>query len=367
MSSYKVYGVKGAAAERLEIALDAGAIVGTWVWDINADSIVADERFAASFGIDPERCQTGLPLATVMKSIHPEDRDRVSAEINDVLARGASYRCDYRVRRPDDTYYWVGARGRVERSPDGSPTRFPGVLIDIDQQKRIEDLRQFQNELLELAVTDASLEKLLELLIEAVEARSASGMLGSILLLDTDEQHLTHGAAPSLPKAYCDAIDGIAIGPKVGSCGTAAHRKKPVFVADIASDPLWENYKDLALSHGLCACWSIPLFTSDRQLLGTFADIRLGRPWVPTRSQSDLQLSQSAFARETPKTRSSAGLGPLWGSRLVSRRLGPSPLQDNAFASRCHCLRNDGVTGSSPVSGTTTSTKQNGRSHLKVR
>ena len=124
---------------------------------------------------------------------------------------------------------------------------------------------------LELAVNDSPLEISLGELIKIVEMNSRTGVLGSILLLDTDGKTLRHGAAPSLPELYCAAIDGAEIGPKVGSCGTAAYTGKPVFVADIATDPLWEDFRDLALSCGLRACWSTPIITSGRKILGTFA------------------------------------------------------------------------------------------------
>ena len=86
-----------------------------------------------------------------------------------------------------------------------------------------------------------------------------------------DGVHLRHGAAPSLPAAYCEAIDGIAIGPSVGSCGTAAFRRERVCVSDISTDPLWRDYRELALAAGLQACWSTPIFATDGSLLGTFA------------------------------------------------------------------------------------------------
>src|SRR5438105_6442713 len=96
-------------------------------------------------------------------------------------------------------------------------------------------------------------------------------MLASVLLLDADGVHLRHGAAPGLPETYVRAIDGAAIGPSAGSCGTAAYRREPVFVSDIASDPLWAPYAHLALPHGLRACWSSPILSSTTEVLGTFA------------------------------------------------------------------------------------------------
>ena len=122
---------------------------------------------------------------------------------------------------------------------------------------------------MELAIADSPLEETLSELIRIVETTSRTGVLGSILLLDG--RHLRHGAAPSLPKPYSDAIDGAEIGPVAGSCGTAAFRGRPVFVSDIATDRLWADYKAVALPHGLRACWSTPIITSGSKVLGTFA------------------------------------------------------------------------------------------------
>ena len=102
-----------------------------------------------------------------------------------------------------------------------------------------------------------------------VEAEADSFILTSILLVDGP--HLRHGAAPTLPPAYCEAINGLEYGPVAGSCGTAAYRGQPVYVTDIASDPLWADYKHLALEHGLRACWSTPIFDEKQAVIGTFA------------------------------------------------------------------------------------------------
>ncbi len=118
-------------------------------------------------------------------------------------------------------------------------------------------------------------------LMRAIEMRSNGEMLASILLLDKDGKRLLHGAAPSLPAAYNSAINGVEIGPGVGSCGTAAFRGEPVFVTDIANDPLWVDFRDLALRHGLRACWSTPVKAANGKVLGTFA-IYYHEPRSPT-------------------------------------------------------------------------------------
>jgi len=142
---------------------------------------------------------------------------------------------------------------------------------NVTEDKRSEALRSAHSKVLELAIGDSPLEVTLSELIKIVEMSSRTGVLGSILLLDQDGKHLRHGAAPSLPAEYMAAIDGAEIGACAGSCGTAAYMGAAVFVSNIATDPLWADYKELALAHGLRACWSIPILTRHRQVLGTFA------------------------------------------------------------------------------------------------
>ena len=123
------------------------------------------------------------------------------------------------------------------------------------------------------------LESVLDHYLRAVELTADSDMVTSILLLDGTTLH--HGASPRLPRAYREAIDGAEIGPAAGSCGTAAFLGQPVYVSDIANDPLWQDYRHLALPHGLRACWSTPIRNEEGRLLGTFAIYHL-RPRSPT-------------------------------------------------------------------------------------
>jgi PAS domain S-box-containing protein len=131
-------------------------------------------------------------------------------------------------------------------------------------------LMESQSRVLELIARGAPLEKVLESLIVAIE-RLSSDMVGSVLLLSDDGWHVRHGAAPHLPLAYWSALDGARIGPQAGSCGTAMYRRKPVIVDDIAHDPLWRPWRALALKHDLRACWSMPIASRHRRVLGSFA------------------------------------------------------------------------------------------------
>ncbi|WP_165943305.1 PAS domain-containing sensor histidine kinase [Roseicella aquatilis] len=126
------------AAERVQLALDAGAIIGTWVWDLPADAFTVDERFAFFFGLDPALGQSGLRLEQVIASVHPDDLPGLRAAIAAVLARGGAYSHEYRVRGRDGTWRWIEANGRVDLAADGTPLRFPGVLLDTEGRRALE-------------------------------------------------------------------------------------------------------------------------------------------------------------------------------------------------------------------------------------
>ncbi|MET0792156.1 MAG: GAF domain-containing protein, partial [Polyangiaceae bacterium] len=153
------------------------------------------------------------------------------------------------------------------------------------EARRSNALLEHQTRLLGMMAKCEPLARVLETFCHAYEELSP-GSLCSILLVELATNRLRHGAAPSLPASYIEAIDGLPVGPCAGSCGTAVFRGEPVVVADISSDPLWGAYRDLAHLHRLEACWSIPIYSSQRATLGSFAVY--GRaPGIPT----DRQLS----------------------------------------------------------------------------
>ena len=127
-----------------------------------------------------------------------------------------------------------------------------------------------QCRLLERVAAGAAMSEVLSSLVKLIE-RQAQDMRCSILLFDAEHQTLHHGAAPSLPAEYVQALDGSRVGPTEGSCGAAAFFRQRVIVEDIASHPFWVRYRELALPHGLHACWSTPIFSPQREVLGTFA------------------------------------------------------------------------------------------------
>lgn len=148
------------------------------------------------------------------------------------------------------------------------------------------DASQEERRILEMVATGAPLQEILDSIVLLLE-RQLGDCMSSILLLDEERRHLLHGSAPSLPRSYCDAIHGTAIGPEVGSCGTAVYYNETVIVEDTYSDPKWAPYRDLVTAHGLRACWSFPIQNTARQAVGAFAIYRR-RPARPAARELEI-------------------------------------------------------------------------------
>ena len=164
--------------------------------------------------------------------------------------------------------------------------RLDSGAFRIEADKKEEEFRIGQSRILQKLAANAPLSEILERLVLLIEAQ-APGMLCSVLLLSEDGDHVRHGAAPNLPAEYVKAIDGALIGPKVGSCGTAMYRGEPVIVTDITTDPLWEDFRELALANGLRACWSTPILSGRGKVLGSFA-MYYGEPRTPSGEEAGL-------------------------------------------------------------------------------
>lgn len=146
--------------------------------------------------------------------------------------------------------------------------RFVIVARDIGERRRHEQFRRRQARVLEMVAADAPLRATLSQLCESIEAQQP-GALASVLLLEGDQ--LRCAAGPSLHPEYVTAIDGVVIGPNVGSCGAAAATGERVIVENTQTDPKWAPFAELARRFGLLACWSQPVKAVDGEVLGAFA------------------------------------------------------------------------------------------------
>ncbi len=127
--------------QRVKLALAAGAIIGTWFWDIPANKFTIDEAFADAFGLDPALGREGLSLDQIIETVHPDDKAGLKAAIDDAMTRSGPWAHQYRTRRLDGNFYWLEANGRVELAADGTPLNFPGVLLDIEARRTVEEER----------------------------------------------------------------------------------------------------------------------------------------------------------------------------------------------------------------------------------
>jgi diguanylate cyclase (GGDEF)-like protein/PAS domain S-box-containing protein len=220
-----------------------------------------------------------------MQFVHPDDAARLKQARRETLTSGASYECEYRIRTTEGSYRWFRSSAGARRNEDGAVILWYGTTQDIHDRKLAELTHQGHTRVLEMIAAGRALGDVLTALCCLAEDQIADARC-SILLFDPSRQRLRYGAGPNLPPAYNAAVDNLAIGPDVGSCGTAAYRRSSVIVSDIASDPLWAPWRDLALQHGLGACWSKPILSRSGEVLGTFG-FYYAEPQVPTQAEME--------------------------------------------------------------------------------
>ncbi|MDX1802094.1 MAG: diguanylate cyclase, partial [Marinobacter sp.] len=173
----------------------------------------------------------------------------------------------------------VHLAARAIRDAEGRLLYAVSLAEDITARKQAELRDALRNSALEMMTRGAGLSDILHQVIDGIQS-SHPDMICSILLLDAEGKHLLNAASPGLPDFYNNAIHGAAIGPRQGSCGTAAYTGERVVVSDIASHPYWDDYRDVALAAGLAAAWSEPVRAANGEVLGTFA-IYHARPSAP--------------------------------------------------------------------------------------
>jgi len=255
---------------------------GSFGWNVSTGGITWSNETYCILGYD-RAMKPNLEL--LLERVHPEDRALVQQMIDRATGGGTDLDFEHRVLMPDGMVKYVHVVARATKAESGA-IEFVGALMDVTERKRAEVLVAGEKKLLEMIARGSSLASVLDALCRFGEEMSGN-VLVSILLVSPDGKSLRHGAAPSLPKSYTEAIDGALIGPCAGSCGTAAYRGERIIVSDIATDPLWDQYRHLAIDHGLRACWSTPIFSTTRDVIGTFA-LYSREPGSPSSEQLNL-------------------------------------------------------------------------------
>ena len=277
----------GRSIEELRQAQDVDAIP-TLAWSARPDGSAEflNRRWLDYTGLSAEEASDWGWTAAV----HTEDRDRLMDFWRDLLASGEAGEIEARLRRYDGDYRWFLFRVEPVRDNHGNIFKWYGANTDIEDRKRAEALLAAEKQTLEMIANGARLPDILEKLCETIDAQS-SDVKSAVMLMDVDGRHIRPAAGPRFPKEWLEAITPVKIGPCVGSCGSAAFLKQRVIVSDIATDPLWADYRELTLRYGFRAAWSQPLLSKNQHVLGTFG-MYYSEVRIP--SETDLRLIEGA-------------------------------------------------------------------------
>ncbi len=231
--------------------------------------------------------------------ISPQTQEQLRQAIA-IAATGKFVRYDVEVKGTDDLIITLDFSIKPLKDATGQVVQLMAEGRDIQECDRKKTLLSGQNDVLEMIAEGAKLCEILTSLTQLIEQQSP-GCRCSFLLLDKNGVNLRCGVAPNLPESYNQVLNGLTIGAVAGSEGTAAYRGEPVIVNDIAIHPLWKDFRELALSHGLRACSSWPIFSTEGKVLGTFA-MYYSEPHTPNHHEQELktiatQLAKTAIER----------------------------------------------------------------------
>jgi len=257
------------------------AVEGIWTIDAESRTDYVNPKMAQMLGYHIEE-MIGCPLEDFMD----EEGRAISANNVNRRHHGIAEQHEFKFLRKNGSELWTFLSTNPIFNASGAYVGALAMVTDITERRQTLQLLAWEKVALEMVGSAASLHDLLDQLMLDLE-KQLQGAVCSVLLLDASGNCLRHGAAPSLPETYNDLIDGAMIGPTVGSCGTAAYTGRQVIVSDIGSDPLWSDYRELALAHNLQACWSTPILSGEGKVLGTFA-IYYRTPRHPIQTELDL-------------------------------------------------------------------------------
>jgi PAS domain S-box-containing protein len=255
-------------SERLLATAQQITHIGSWEWMLRTNTVFWSDELYRIYGLDPQSCT--VTFESFLARVHPDDREKVTRSVSEAVKKHSPFRYRERIVRPDDSVRELDSVGEPRFDSRGRFTGLIGTCRDVTESRARERLERGVHQTLELIATSAPLGKTLTKLVLAVESE-VPGMRASILLYDDVHETLRVGAGPSLPDALNRELASFPVGPSSGSCGTAVHRRRPVFVSDILTDPLWIEYRYVAKRYGIRACWSTPIFSKDGRVLGTFA------------------------------------------------------------------------------------------------
>jgi len=260
--------------------------IGSFRWDMASGKVVWSDVFRQIIGLPADVPAT---YENWMAALHPADREAAECLLRQAWETRTGFEAEYRIVRRDGEVRWLVTQGDFVAGEDVQAQRLEGVVVDITALKRAERRNLHRSRVLEMLMSGVPTREILEGVVRFLE-EDRPGYLGSILLLDGEKGCLLHGAGPSLPAEYNQAVHGLKIGPNVGCCGAAACLGRRVVAEDVATHPNWEPYRELTARVGLRSCWSEPVFSAAGKVLGTFA-IYSRQPRLP--QPEDLETIES--------------------------------------------------------------------------
>ncbi len=277
--------------ERFALAM-RGASDGLWDWDLETDEVYYSPRWKEMLGYGEYEIEDKLSTWATM--VHLDDKDFVLNKVQKYLSGEAeSFEVEMRMQHKQGHEVFIRSRAfKVSRGSACEPIRLIGTHVDITRQKKAELFDKRNTKILEMIAKGKPALSIYDEIALLYEERHP-GMRCSMLELEGNK--LLHGGAPSLPKAYCEAVHGLINGPEVGSCGTSSYTGKRVIVENIETDPKWADLKDVALPFGMRCCWSEPIKGSTGKVLGAFG-MYFDYPALPNKEQSNDLTSAARLA-----------------------------------------------------------------------
>ncbi|MFC5580062.1 EAL domain-containing protein [Rhodanobacter terrae] len=250
--------------------------LGNWNWDLSSQTLSWSDELCRIYGVDPVAHAPGFE--DFLGRVHPDDRAEVESIVLQALLDRKPFNHELRIIRPDGEVRTIFDQSEVVIDEGGRAVAIVGACLDITSRKMEELLERDRSLILEQVAQNKSLPDILSRISSMLEAVIPRAKCSVVLL---KEGRLQTAAAPHLPVVYSQALDGLPIGPTVGSCGRACSTGEIVITEDIATDPDWDDHRQLALPHGLRACWSMPIPSNAGGVLGSFAIYR-AEPSAPS-------------------------------------------------------------------------------------
>ena len=276
--------------ERFALAMQ-GANDGLWDWNLETDEVYYSSSWKSMLGYADDELEH--VFQTWERLVHPEDKDMVLQAVDRYLSgKTESLEVEFRMLHKCGHVVFILTRAFKVFSPQNRPIRLVGTHVDISNRKKAEIFNDRTTRILEMIARGRSAAEIYDAIALMYEERHP-GMRCS--MLELEDGKLLHGGAPSLPKAYCEAVHGLQNGPNVGSCGTSTYTGERCLVENIATDPKWAAIKDAALPHGMRCCWSQPIKNSRDEVLGAFG-MYYDHPALPNEEESEDLISAARLA-----------------------------------------------------------------------